>query len=114
VAVPNPQLRVVAAPQAGVIEALLVAEGERVRARAGAGTLRSPELVDTQSSYLEAVTRLAGRESARPRPQAAQRGRHRRASAAGEPGAQRELSTMVDQRRQLLQLSGFSAPTSTR
>ena len=110
VAVPNPQLRVVSTPQAGVIEALLVAEGERVVPDQVLARLRSPELVDTQSSYLEAVTRLALAES--------QLARERKLHNEGviaerrlleSQARQQELSTLVDQRRQLLQLSGFSA-----
>ncbi len=109
VAVPNPQLRVVSTPQAGVIEALLVAEGERVVPDQVLARLRSPELVDTQSNYLEAVTRLALAES--------QLARDRKLHNEGviaqrrlleSQASQRELATMVDQRRQLLQLSGFS------
>jgi multidrug efflux pump subunit AcrA (membrane-fusion protein) len=59
VTVPNRQMRVVAAPQSGVIESLLVAEGEQVSAGQVLAELRSPELVDAQSQYLEALTRLA-------------------------------------------------------
>ncbi len=57
------------------------------RARPGAGTPAQPGA----GGHAEQLsggghTPRAGRESARPRPQAAQRGRHRRTSAAGEPG----------------------------
>ena len=109
VTVPNPQLRVVSTPQAGVIEALLVAEGERVAPGQVLARLRSPELVDTQSNYLESVTRLGLAES--------QLARDRKLHNDGviaerrlleSQASQRELATMVDQRRQLLQLSGFS------
>lgn len=110
VAVPNPQLRVVSTPQAGVIEALLVAEGERVEPGQVLARLRSPELVDTQSNYLEAVTRLALAESQLAR----DRMLHNEGVIAERrllesQASQKELSTMVDQRRQLLQLSGLSA-----
>ncbi|MGB5735999.1 MAG: efflux RND transporter periplasmic adaptor subunit, partial [Thiohalocapsa sp.] len=109
VAVPNPQLRVVSTPQAGVIEALLVAEGEHVDPGQVLARLRSPELVDTQSNYLEAVTRLGLAES--------QLARDRKLHNEGiiaqrrlleSRASQRELSTLVEQRRQLLQLSGLS------
>jgi RND family efflux transporter MFP subunit len=109
VAVPNPQLRVVSTPQAGVIEALLVAEGERVEPGQVLARLRSPELVDAQSSYVEAVTRLALAESQLAR----DRMLHNEGVIAERrllesQSSQKELSTMVDQRRQLLQLSGLS------
>ena len=110
VAVPNPQLRVVSTPQAGVIEALLVAEGERVEPGQVLARLRSPELVDTQSAYLEAVTRLNLAES--------QLARDRKLHDEGviaqrrlleSQASQKELATLVEQRYQLLQLSGLSA-----
>lgn len=109
VAVPNPQLRVVSTPRAGVIEALLVAEGERVAPGQVLARLRSPELVDTQSSYLESVTRLGLAESQLAR----DRELHREGIIAERrllesQASQRELSTLVEQRRQLLQLSGLS------
>lgn len=108
VAVPNPQLRVVAAPQPGVLEALLVAEGEQVKSGQVLARLKSPELVQTQSAFLEALTRLELAES--------ERARDRKLHAEGviaerrllESEAKRtELSTLVEQRRQVLQLAGL-------
>lgn len=110
VAVPNRQLRVLSAPQAGVLDALLVAEGEQVEPGQVLARLRSPELVDAQSAYLEAVTRLSLAES--------QLARDRMLHEEGviaerrlleSQSSQTELSTLVDQRRQLLQLVGLSA-----
>lgn len=54
VAVPNPQLRVVGAPQAGVIDRLLVATGESVTAGQRVAVLRSPALLELQRDFLEA------------------------------------------------------------
>jgi RND family efflux transporter MFP subunit len=109
VAVPNPQLRVVAAPQAGVLEALLVAEGERVEAGQALARLRSPQLVDAQSAYLESVTRLGLAESELAR----DRQLHREGVIAERrllesQARYKELATQVDQRGQILSLAGLS------
>jgi RND family efflux transporter MFP subunit len=53
VAVPNAQLQVIAAPQEGLIQALLVAEGETVSAGQVLARIQSPRLVELQSEYLE-------------------------------------------------------------
>lgn len=110
VTVPNPQMRVVSAPQSGVLSALLVAEGEQVAAGQVLAEIRSPELVDTQSQYLESVTRLDLAESELKRDQML----HREGVIAERrlletQAKQRELATQVEQRRQLLALAGLSA-----
>ncbi len=56
VAVPPQQLRVVAAPAAGMIEALFVAPDERVREGQTVARIRSTELVEAQRLFLQAVT----------------------------------------------------------
>lgn len=56
VVVPPQQLRVVAAPANGLIEALLVSPDERVREGQPIARLRSPELVEAQRLFLQAVT----------------------------------------------------------
>ena len=58
VVVPNAQLRVVSAPQSGLLEALLVSEGETVQAGQALARIQSPQLLERQSAYLEALTRL--------------------------------------------------------
>jgi len=63
VAVPNGQLRVVAARQGGVVERLIVAESERVASGQVLARLQSPDLISAQRSYREALTRLALAES---------------------------------------------------
>jgi len=109
VAVPNRQLRVVAAPQGGVLESLLVAEGERVAVGQVLAELRSPELVDAQSQYLEAVTRLELIESELARDRTLFReGVIAERRLLESQSKQRELTTMVEQRLQLLELAGFS------
>jgi RND family efflux transporter MFP subunit len=108
VTVPNRQLRVVAAPQAGVVEALLVAEGELVAEGQVLARLASPDLVDAQSAYLEALTRLELADSELAR----ERMLHREGITAESrlieaEARQRELTTLVDQHRQRLALSGL-------
>ncbi len=58
VVVPNAQLRIVSAPQSGLLEALLVSEGETVQAGQPLAQIQSPQLLEQQSAYLEALTRL--------------------------------------------------------
>ncbi|NEX17856.1 MAG: efflux transporter periplasmic adaptor subunit [Halochromatium sp.] len=110
VAVPNPQLRVVAARKAGVVETLLVAEGERVAAGQIMARLQSPDLVSAQSDYLESLTRLALAESEVTRDRMLQREGVIAERRLLESQARRdELATMVEQRRQVLALAGMSA-----
>mgnify|MGYP001113626005 CR=1 FL=1 len=110
VAVPNRQLRVVSAPQAGVLEALLVSEGERVSPNQLLSQLRSPELIDTQTNFLESVTRLGLAESelARNR-QLHDEGIIAQRRLLESQAKQKELATLVEQRRQMLELAGLSA-----
>ena len=56
VVVPPTQLRIIAAPAAGLIESLFVAPDERVRAGQAVARLRSSELVEAQRLFLEAST----------------------------------------------------------
>lgn len=66
VVVPPQQLRIVAAPAAGLIEALTVAPDERVREGQVVARLRSTDLVEAQRLYLQAVTAdLLAQESLR-------------------------------------------------
>ena len=110
VAVPNAQLRVVSAPQGGVIEALLVAEGERVEAGAVLARLSSPELLETQGAYLEAATRLelADTELERDR-KLNEEGIIAERRLIETRARHRELNTLADQYRQRLELVGLSA-----
>jgi RND family efflux transporter MFP subunit len=57
VAVPNAQLQVVTAPQQGLVEVLLVAEGEPVHQGQPLVRLQSPKLLEMQSDYLETLSR---------------------------------------------------------
>jgi cobalt-zinc-cadmium efflux system membrane fusion protein len=59
VAVPPQQLRIVAAPAAGLVETLLVAPDEDVKAGDPIATLKSSELVEAQRAYLHALSEAA-------------------------------------------------------
>lgn len=69
VTVPNAQLRVVSTPLDGVVEALLVAEGETVAPDQPLARIRSSELLDLQTAYLASRSRrlLAAETLARER-----------------------------------------------
>ncbi|EIC21778.1 efflux RND transporter periplasmic adaptor subunit [Thiorhodovibrio frisius] len=109
VTVPNPQLRVVSAPQDGILVALLVAEGERVVAGQALAELRSPGLVDLQSAFLEASTRLELASSELERDQRLARDGLIAERRLFETRArQRELTTTVEQQRQRLAIAGLS------
>ncbi len=58
VVVPNAQLRVVSARQGGLLETLLVAEGEAVTLGQEMAIIQSPQLLQQQGDYLEALTRM--------------------------------------------------------
>lgn len=59
VAVPNAQLQVVTAPHQGLVEMLLVAEGETVHKGQPLVRIQSPKLLELQSDYLETASRYA-------------------------------------------------------
>jgi len=108
VRVPNAQLRVVTAPQEGLLTSLLVAEGEKVVREQVLATIQSPRLVEDQRLYLEALTRLG---LAR-----AELNRDRQLKAEGIIAERRFLETRarytqakteVEQRRQALMLAGM-------
>lgn len=111
VVVPPTQLRVIAAPAAGLIESLFVAPDERVRAGQAVARLRSTELVEAQRLFLEAATgaELAqeklrrDEELFRERVIAERRLIVTRAEATAAAAA-------LDERTQLLNLLGLSDP----
>jgi len=108
VTVPNAQLRIVTAPQHGLIEVLLVAEGEEIHANQPLVRIQSPRLLELQSDYLEAYTRFNLAKS-----------NYRRDEQLSEEGiiAERrlleskahydELSMMVVRSRHILELAGM-------
>ncbi|WPL12958.1 Cation efflux system protein CzcB [Thiorhodovibrio litoralis] len=109
VTVPNPQLRVVSAPQDGILDALLVAEGERVEQDQLLAELRSPGLVDLQSAFLEATTRLELATSELERDQRLARdGLIAERRLLETKSRHRELTTSAEQQRQRLAIAGLS------
>ncbi len=109
VVVPPGQLRVVAAPAAGLIETLFVAPDERVRAGQAVARLRSSELVEAQRLYLEASTQAGLAEEKLRRDEQLFRERviaeRRLIVARAEATA---AATGLDERTQLLGLLGMS------
>jgi cobalt-zinc-cadmium efflux system membrane fusion protein len=108
VAVPNAQLRVVSAPLDGVVEALLVAEGESVTAGQPLARLRSQGLLELQAAYLESRTRrqLSGETLARDRKLHAE-GIVAQRRLLDSQSAHREMLTIEARDRQALTLAGM-------
>ena len=108
VQVPTAQLRVVSTPLGGLLEGLLVAEGDRVRKGQKLAAIASPELLTLQRSYLQALSRL---DLAR-----ADEDRDRQLLEEGIIAERRyqtshahyvQVRTEVEQSRQTLQLAGM-------
>ncbi|MDT8372107.1 MAG: efflux RND transporter periplasmic adaptor subunit [Gammaproteobacteria bacterium] len=59
VSIPNRSQQIISAPQDGVIERLLVAEGDNVIAGQALAEMNSPQLLTRQSDYLQALSRLS-------------------------------------------------------
>lgn len=59
VTIPNKSQRVISAPQDGVIEIMLVAEGDVVKADQALVQLNSPQIVAGQNDYLQSLSRLS-------------------------------------------------------
>lgn len=108
VRVPNDQLRVVAVPEAGVIEALLVAEGEPVTQGQPLARILSPGLLALQRDYLEALTArgLAADALARDRKLLAEGIIAERRYLESQAAFQQQ-SAAATQRRQALVLAGM-------
>jgi RND family efflux transporter MFP subunit len=108
VAVPNAQLRVVSAPLEGVVEALLVAEGEAVTAGQPLARVRSQGLLDLQAAFLESRTRrrLSGETLARDRKLYAD-GIVAQRRLLESQSAHREMLTAEARDRQALLLAGM-------
>ncbi len=58
VVIPPAQVRVVSAPQTGLVESLLVAKGDEVHAGQILAHVQSPELIALQRDYLQTLTQL--------------------------------------------------------
>lgn len=108
VQVPTAQLRVVSTPLSGLLESLLVAEGDAVKKGQKLATILSPELLDLQRSYLQALSELdlAHADWMRDR-QLLEEGiiAERRYQTSNAQYVQ--VRTEVEQARQTLQLAGM-------
>jgi len=109
VQVPNAQLRVLSAPLEGVVEALLVAEGESVEEGQTLARVRSQGLLELQATYLETSTRraLAAETLARDKQLYAD-GIVAKRRLLESQSSYRELSTAEERDRQSLLLAGLS------
>ncbi|MGD2118876.1 MAG: efflux RND transporter periplasmic adaptor subunit [Chromatiales bacterium] len=109
IAVPNAQLREVSAPLEGVVEALLVAEGETVKAGQPLAQMRSQGLLELQAAYLESRTRrqLAAETLTRDRKLHAE-GIVAQRRLLESQSAHREALTSEARDRQALLLAGMS------
>ena len=109
VQVPNSQLRVLSAPLDGVVEALLVAEGESVEEGQTLARVRSQGLLELQATYLETSTRraLAAATLARDKKLYAD-GIVAKRRLLESQSAYHELSTAEERDRQSLLLAGLS------
>jgi cobalt-zinc-cadmium efflux system membrane fusion protein len=108
VAVPNAQLQVVTAPQGGVVEVLLVAEGEEIRHGQILARIQSPRLLELQGEYLEAAARLRLAETNYERDRQLSRdGIIAERRLLESRAAYQELSATESRLRHLLQLSGM-------
>lgn len=115
VVTPPAQMRMITAPQAGMLEQLNVAVGDRVSQGQPLARMQSPDLIALQRDFLQAATqlRLAGTSLRRDdsllndgvisqRRQQETQSRHQ------------ELSAAVEERRQALQLAGMSSAEINR
>ncbi len=109
VVVPPNQLRVVAAPATGLIEAIFVAPDERVRAGQAVVRLRSTELVEAQRLFLQAATEaeLAGEKLRRDEQLFRERVIAERRLIVTRAEA-RAAEAALDERTQMLSLMGMS------
>lgn len=108
VVVPNEQLRVVSTPLAGLLESLQVAEGQVVHRGEVLAVVQSPELLEAQRAYVEALTRfrLAERNFRRDR-QLHEEGIIAERRFLESRADEQEARTELEQRRQLLELAGM-------
>ncbi|HHB12895.1 MAG TPA: efflux RND transporter periplasmic adaptor subunit [Chromatiales bacterium] len=108
VVVPNDQLHVVSTPLAGLLESLHAAEGQPVRKGDLLAVVQSPDLLEAQRAYVEALSRFQLAEANYRR----DRQLHKEGIIAErrylEARARyQEARTALDQRRQLLMLAGM-------
>jgi len=109
IVIPTPQLWVVSAPVAGMVNALSVARGDRVKSGQPLVTLESPSFVSLQRDYLHAFAQdvLAAQQLRRNTDLFEGKAVPQRVLEASQAEA-RQASIAVAERRQMLRLSGVS------
>ncbi|MCC7412370.1 MAG: efflux RND transporter periplasmic adaptor subunit [Gammaproteobacteria bacterium] len=114
VVVPNERLRVVSAPQAGLVESLLVAEGDRITIGQPLARLQSPSLIAVQRELLDArnLEALAREELNRIR-LGVKEGIGARLELDRAQSAHAARVTALTQARELLALSGMDGEAVT-
>ncbi len=108
VVIPPASARMISAPQSGAVEELRVAVGETVRAGYAMARIRSPELVNLQGEFLQALTQasLAQSEFARDE-QLFKDGIIAERRYITSKSRHEEQSAVLNQRRQGLHLAGM-------
>lgn len=110
VVVPNAQLHVVTAPQKGLVETLLAAEGEAVKQGQAMARIQSPALLALQSEYLEVHTRYQLAKSNFDRDQQLhQEGIIAKRRLLESKAQSEELLTSLGRVKQMLELAGMDA-----
>ncbi|HEY8065905.1 MAG TPA: efflux RND transporter periplasmic adaptor subunit [Methylosinus sp.] len=111
VTVPPQQLRMVAAPAAGLVETLLVSPDEEVKAGDPIATLKSSELIEAQRAFLQAAADAALANEKLRRDEQLYKERiiaERRLLVTRAEAAQ--ARSLLDERGQLLALDGMTEP----
>jgi RND family efflux transporter MFP subunit len=115
VVVPNDQLRVVSTPLSGLLESLRVAEGQLVHQGDVLAVVQSPDLLEAQRAYVEALSRhqLAESNFKRDR-QLYEEGIIAERRYLESRARYQEARTDLEQRRQILELAGMDEPALKR
>lgn len=109
VVIPPTQLRLISAPQAGLVSQLMAAAGDTVKAGQPLAELQSPELATLQREYLQALTqeRLAASELERDRT-LYKEGIIAKRRYLETRSRYQELTAMLEEHRQTLLLAGLA------
>ena len=115
IVIPTPQLWVVSAPVAGMVNGLSVARGDRVNSGQPLVTLESPSFVSLQRDYLHAFAQdvLAAQQLRRNTDLFEGKAVPQRVLETSQTEA-RQASIAVAERRQMLRLSGLSDAAISR
>lgn len=115
VVIPAPQLRVVSAPLAGLVEAVLVATNQNVRRGQVVARLASPGLADVQHTYLQASAQHQLAASAATRDEKLfEEGIIAQSRLEAARSRQQEVAADLAERTQALRAAGMSADAIAR